>query len=475
MLPITSRCAPLGAEQNEGASRSIDATTSVWQALEQSSAATDLAERFRTRSATIGVVGLGYVGLPMADLLGAKGFRVLGFDTDETKVDMLNGAQSYIKHLRTDALWASRAEGRFAATSDFERLDEVDALLVCVPTPLDRQHQPDMSFIETASTRIAQRLRSGMLVVLESTTYPGTCRDVVRPLLERSGLRCGEDFFLAYSPEREDPGNLEYSTATIPRIVGGDGPVALALACALYGELVSQVVPVGSIEVAEAAKITENIFRAVNIALANEIKTIYEAMGIDVWHVIAAAGTKPFGYMPFYPGPGLGGHCVPIDPFYLTWKAREYDVRSRFVELAGEINNDMPRRVVERLARAIDRIHRRGLRDSRILMLGMAYKRNVDDTRESPALRLLDLLNDAGALVDYHDPYVAEIPETSERRKRKSIPWPADGGRGYHAALIVTDHDQTDYAGLVAGCPLVVDTRNACESRGILAANVIKA
>ena len=272
----------------------------------------------------------------------------------------------------------------------------------------------------------------------------------MRPALERSGLRCGEDFFLAYSPEREDPGNLEYSTATIPRVVGGDGPVALDLACALYGEIVASVVPVGSNEVAEAVKITENIFRAVNIALVNELKTIYDAMGIDVWHVIAGASTKPFGFMPFYPGPGLGGHCVPVDPFYLAWKARQYDLRARFIELAGEINRDMPRRVVERLAREIDRIHRRSLSDSRILMLGLAYKRNVDDIRESPGLRLLELLDNAGALVDYHDPFVDEVPDTREHKKLarpQERPLAGRCGRGYHAALIVTDHDQTDYGG----------------------------
>jgi UDP-N-acetyl-D-glucosamine dehydrogenase len=434
-----------------------------------------LAERFRARAATVGVVGLGYAGLPIANLLAIKGFRVLGFDTDESRIEMLNGGKSYIQHLRVEELWASYAEGRFVATGDFRRLDEADALLVCVPTPLDRHREPDTSFVEAAAARIAARLRSGMLVVLESTTYPGTCRDIVRPILERSGLRCGEDFFLAYSPEREDPGNTLHTTATIPRIVGGDGPTALDLACTLYGQLVADVISVGSIEIAEAVKLTENIFRSVNIALVNELKAIYDAMGIDVWHVIAGASTKPFGYMPFYPGPGLGGHCVPVDPFYLAWKAREYGVYSRFIELAGEINSDMPGVVLGRLARSIDRIHGRGLRDSRILTIGVAYKRNIGDTRESPALRLMELLDDAGALVDYHDPFVPELPENSGCQKRMSIPWPSDGGRSYHAAVIVTDHDQTDYAGLVAACPLVIDTRNACESRGILAANVIKA
>jgi UDP-N-acetyl-D-glucosamine dehydrogenase len=440
-----------------------------------STSATLLAERFRRRDATVGVVGLGYAGLPIANLLGARGFRVLGFDTDESRIEMLNAGKSYIQHLRVNELRTSHAEGRFIATGDFRRLDEADALLVCVPTPLDRHREPDTSFVAAAAARIAARLRPGMLVVLESTTYPGTCRDIVRPVLERSGLRCGEDFFLAYSPEREDPGNSLHTTATIPRVVGGDGRRALELACALYGELVADVVPVGSIEIAEAVKLTENIFRSVNIALVNELKTIYDAMGIDVWHVIAGASTKPFGYMPFHPGPGLGGHCVPIDPFYLAWKAREYGVNSRLIELAGEINSDMPRLVLGKLARAVDRMHGRGLRESRILILGVAYKPNIGDVRESPALRLMELLDDAGALVDYHDPFVPELPETNQHKRRISTPWPSDGGQGYHAAVIVTDHGQIDYADLVDGCPLVLDTRNACESRGILAANIIKA
>ncbi len=291
---------------------------------------------------------------------------------------------------------------------------------------------------------------------------------MVRPILEGGGLRCGEDFFLAYSPEREDPGNLEYETATIPRVVGGDGAIALDLACALYGQLVSEVVPVESLEVAEAVKITENVFRAVNIALVNELKTVYGAMGIDVWQVIAGASTKPFGYMPFQPGPGLGGHCVPIDPFYLAWKAREHGVHSRFIELAGETNGDMPRLVAERLAREVAQLHQRGMAGSRVLVLGLAYKRNIDDIRESPGLRLMELLEAMGAIVDFHDPFVEAVPDTAEYsglRGRKGVAWPPDHGR-YDAALIVTDHDQTDYAGLVAACPLVLDTRNACERHG---------
>ena len=437
-----------------------------------------LMKRLGARTATIGIIGLGYVGLPTANLLASRGLGVIGFDTDLWKIDELNSGRSYIGHLRLDALWASWKEARFAATDDFARLDEADAVLICVPTPLDRQRRPDLGSVKAAASRIAERLRPGMLVVLESTTYPGTCSEVVRPILEDSGLRSGEDFFLAYSPEREDPGNLDFHTGTIPRVVGGDGPVALDLACALYRQIVTEVIPVGSIEIAEAVKITENVFRAVNIALVNELKTIYEAMGIDVWQVIAGASTKPFGYMPFYPGPGLGGHCVPVDPFYLAWKAGEHDVRSRFIELAGEINDDMPRRVVARLAREIEGVHGRMLAESRILLLGVGYKRNIGDVRESPGLRLIELLEDAGATTDFYDPFVAQVPLAPEYGRlggRKGVDWPADGGQGYDAALIVTDHDSIDYAGLVAACALVIDTRNACESHGVSGANVVKA
>jgi UDP-N-acetyl-D-glucosamine dehydrogenase len=310
-------------------------------------AADRLIARLKDRRATVAVIGLGYVGLPMAELLAAKGFRVLGFDVDQAKVEQLTRRQSYIQHLRISSLWEALADGRFEPTSDFDRLGDVDAFVICVPTPLDRHQQPDLSFVEQTVEQIACRMHRGSLVILESTSYPGTCRDVVKPLLERNGLRSGTDFFLAYAPEREDPGNRDYATATIPKVVGGEGKDALRLACALYGEIVTTVVPVQSNEVAEAVKITENIFRSVNIALINELKVIYQAMGIDIWQVIAAASTKPFGFMPFYPGPGLGGHCIPVDPFFLSWKAREYDVRTRFIELAGEINSDMPKRVVD--------------------------------------------------------------------------------------------------------------------------------
>lgn len=440
------------------------------------SPATLLAERLRARTATVAVIGLGYVGLPMADLLAQKGFGVIGFDIDPDRIAALAQGRRYIDHLRLDALEAARARGYFTPTGDFARLGEADVALICVPTPLGPDREPDLGHVQRAAGSIAAHLRPGMLVVLESTSYPGTCRSVVRPILERSGLRSGEDFFVACAPEREDPGNKAFTTATIPRVVGGDGPAALDLAVLLYGALVAEVVPVASTEVAEAVKITENVFRAVNIALVNELKTVYDAMGIDVWQVIAGAATKPFGYMPFHPGPGLGGHCVPIDPYYLAWKAREHGVESRFIELAGETNRNMPRRIMERLDRELTRVHGRGLAGSRILVVGLAYKRNLADVRESPGLRFLELLDEAGARADFHDPLVPEIPAVPESRDlagRRSIPWPVPSG--YDAALIVTDHDAIDYAALASALPLVVDTRNACESRGVLAANVVKA
>src|SRR5579863_8884518 len=347
-----------------------------------------LLARFRDRTATIGVIGLGYVGLPLLRTIAQRGFAVLGFDIDQAKVEVLNAGGSYLAHISAQSIAAVRRSGRFAATGDFSRLGDADAILLCIPTPLTRQREPDLSFIVSTTEAVMPRLRRGRLVVLESTTYPGTTREVMRPILERSGLRSGRDFFLAYSPEREDPGNADFTTGDIPKIVGGDGPQALRLAQALYDQLVVRTVPVGSLEAAEAVKLTENIFRSVNIALVNELKIVFEAMGIDVWEVIEAAKTKPFGYMPFYPGPGLGGHCIPIDPFYLTWKAREFDIATRFIELAGEINRAMPRHVIDVVAAALDAKTGRGLKDAKVLILGIAYKKNVDDTRESPAFAL---------------------------------------------------------------------------------------
>lgn len=423
-----------------------------------------LEKHFLNRSARVGVVGLGYVGLPLAEAFAREGFSVTGFDIDEAKARLLNEGKTYIRHIPDARIAAIVDSGKFRASTDFSDVAGMDAILICVPTPLTRFREPDLKFVISTGEAIAPHLRAGQLVVLESTTWPGTTTEVLKPILEADGLRSGADFFLAYSPEREDPGNPDYGATTIPKVVGGDGEAALALAVTLYGQIVGQVVPVSSAATAEAVKLTENIFRAVNIALANELKLVYDRMGIDVWEVIDAAKTKPFGYMPFYPGPGLGGHCIPIDPFYLTWKAREHGISTRFIELAGEINTDMPRHVVRRLGEALDAQAGKGLNGARILLIGLAYKKNVDDTRESPALTIIELMEERGAAVDYYDPYVAEIPKTREHAPlagRQSVAWSRKTLASYDAAFICTDHDDVDYAELVAHSRLVVDTRNA--------------
>lgn len=423
-----------------------------------------LGQRLQNRDARIGIVGLGYVGLPLAVAFGRAGFPVTGFEIDEAKVQSLNDGQSYIRHVPADGIAALVGEGLFRGTADFAETAGMDAILICVPTPLTPAREPDLGFVVSTAESIAPHLRAGQMVVLESTTWPGTTQEILKPILERGGLRSGRDFFLAYVPEREDPGNQTRGTATIPKVVGGDGTVAADLAAALYGSVVPEIVPVSSTATAEAVKLTENIFRAVNIALVNELKLVYDRMDIDVWEVIDAAGTKPFGYMPFYPGPGLGGHCIPIDPFYLTWKAREYGIATRFVELAGVINTEMPGHVVRRLAEALDAHSGRGLNGARILVLGLAYKKNVDDTRESPALTIIELLEARGARVDYYDPFVAEIPPTRQHAPlagRQSIAWDPAALATYDAAFICTDHDSVDYAALVEHSRLVVDTRNA--------------
>ncbi|MGH7005974.1 MAG: nucleotide sugar dehydrogenase, partial [Alphaproteobacteria bacterium] len=363
----------------------------------------DLSGKIRTRRAHAAVIGLGYVGLPLAITLARSGFNVRGFDIDPAKIVALDARQSYIDAVSDAALATEADAGRFASTHDFAQLAACDVIVICVPTPLTKHRDPDLSFVEATCRSIAATLRPGQLIVLESTTYPGTTDDVVKPILEETGLACGRDFFLGFSPEREDPGNRAFVTSSIPKIVAGDGEEASLLMQAFYGAAVDTVVPVSSTATAEAVKLTENIFRAVNIALVNELKTVYAAMGIDIWDVIEAAKTKPFGYMPFYPGPGLGGHCIPIDPFYLTWKSREYDLPTRFIELAGEINSSMPRYVIGKLAEALDRRAGKALSRSRILVLGLAYKKNVPDIRESPSLRLLEILGERGAAADYHD------------------------------------------------------------------------
>ncbi|MDF2813625.1 MAG: nucleotide sugar dehydrogenase [Microvirga sp.] len=432
---------------------------------------------FTNRTARIGIVGLGYVGVPLAIACAKAGFKVIGFDINAPRVDRINRGESVIKHIGADLMAEVVTSGQFEATADFERLGEPDAILICVPTPLTKHREPDLSYVVKTARAIAPRLRDGQLVVLESTTYPGTTDEVIRPILEADGLRSGVDFFLAFSPEREDPGNPDFGTSTIPKVVGGDGPAALALADALYSQLIIKTVPVSSTATAEAVKLTENIFRAVNIALVNELKVVYDAMGIDVWEVIDAAKTKPFGFMPFYPGPGLGGHCVPIDPFYLTWKAREFDIATRFIELAGQINTEMPHHVVNKLVEAVDRSGT-AFSGSRILILGLAYKKNVDDLRESPSLKLIELMERRGAHVDYFDPHIPVIPMTREHAGlagRRTIALDRKSLAAYDAVLIATDHDDVDYKLIVDTAKVVVDTRNACARAGISDDRVVKA
>ncbi|SDR61034.1 UDP-N-acetyl-D-glucosamine dehydrogenase [Rhizobiales bacterium GAS113] len=430
------------------------------------------------KHAKIGVIGLGYVGIPLALAGAAAGFPILGFDIDAPRVAQVNRGESFIRHIPSEVLGAAVASGKFEATHDFDRLSEPDAILICVPTPLTRYREPDLSYVVETAKAIARRLRPGQLVVLESTTYPGTTTEVLKPIFEAQGLKSGVDFFLAFSPEREDPGNPNFATAGIPKVVGGDGEAALEVADALYGRLVVCTVKVSSPATAEAVKLTENIFRAVNIALVNELKVVYDAMGVDIWEVIEAAKTKPFGFMPFYPGPGLGGHCIPIDPFYLTWKAREYDLSTRFIELAGEINTAMPHYVVDRLAKAMDRDLKRGLNGSTILVIGIAYKKNVNDMRESPALKLIELLEERDAKVGYHDPFVAMIPGTRSYAAlagRQSLRLDAQTIAGADCVLIATDHDAVDYALIAKHARLIVDTRNVFARAGLTAAHIVKA
>jgi UDP-N-acetyl-D-glucosamine dehydrogenase len=437
-----------------------------------------LRRRFLAREAVVAVIGLGYVGLPLIGAVASAGFAVVGFDIDAEKVALLNAGRSYIRHIPDASIAALVRERRFRALTDFAELAHVDAVLICVPTPLTRHREPDLSYISGTTEAIAPHLRRGQLIVLESTTYPGTTRGVVLPILEGGGLKSGIDFFLGYSPEREDPGNMQFSATKIPKVVSGDGADALALVGALYGQFVAGVIPVSSPETAEAVKLTENIFRAVNIALVNELKMVYDAMGIDVWEVIKAASTKPFGFMPFYPGPGLGGHCIPIDPFYLAWKAREYDISTRFIELAGEINTAMPRYVIERLQASLNERFGKGLKGARVLILGVAYKKNVDDLRESPTLKIMELVEARGGTTVYHDPYVPEIPSSRDHPEfagRRSLPLDQKMLHGVDVALICTDHDGVDYRSVVEHCPLVIDTRNACAHAGASAGNVVKA
>jgi UDP-N-acetyl-D-glucosamine dehydrogenase len=418
--------------------------------------------RFDSRDALIGIVGLGYVGLPLVLTYGRKGFTVVGFDIDAGKVAALEKGESYIRHIPANEVRQLVADGKFSPTTDFSRVKECDALLLCVPTPLSRNREPDMTYIVGTAESVGPHLRAGQIVVLESTTYPGTTDELLQEILERtSGLEAGKDFYLAYSPEREDPGNPDFDTKRIPKVVGSMSPEGREIAVALYAAALDRVVPVSSTRAAEMTKLLENIFRSVNIALVNEMKIVCDRMGIDIWEVIDAAATKPFGFMKFYPGPGLGGHCIPIDPFYLTWKAREYEISTRFIELAGEVNTAMPRYVVDRTMEALND-RKKALNGSKVLVVGVAYKRDVDDMRESPALQVIELLADRGAEVSYHDPFIPNLPATRKHDlEMSSVPIDPATVRSFDAALIVTDHSQIDYAALVESAQLVVDTRNA--------------
>ncbi len=412
----------------------------------------------------IAIVGLGYVGLPLSLQFARSGGKVLGLDIDQAKVESLNRGESYIKHISSKAIAEAGGTGRFSASSDFSRVKEAEAVIICVPTPLNKNREPDISFIIATGRTIAPHLQKGTLVVLESTTYPGTTDEDLREVLEAgSGLKAGVDFHLAFSPEREDPGNPDSQVASIPKVVGGYTPECLERAKALYALAVKTVVPVSSCRVAEATKLLENTFRSINIALVNELKVVYTAMGIDVWEVINAAKTKPFGFMPFYPGPGLGGHCIPIDPFYLTWKAREYGQHTRFIELAGEVNTAMPEYVVHRVAEALN-AGRRAVNGSRILLIGLAYKANVDDDRESPSYVLMDMLKRRGADVAYYDPYVPVIKPTREHPHwagTRSATWSQATLESFDLVLVATNHANINYQELADWSRCVVDTRNA--------------
>ena len=425
--------------------------------------ASQFVAKVRARTLHVGVIGMGYVGLPLAEALISTGFRVTGFDVDERKIASLNAGRAYIRHIPDARIAAMRDSGRLAASLDIADLAGADALLICVPTPINVHREPDLRHVVETSEAIARILRPGQLVVLESTTYPGTTEEVIRPILEkRAGLVTGVDFALAYSPEREDPGNLDYSTETIPKVVGAGSDPERAMALALYGAF-TETVPVSNLRTAEAVKLLENIFRLINIGLVNELKTVFHGMDIDIWEVIEAARTKPFGFMPFYPGPGIGGHCIPIDPFYLTWKARAFGLSTRMIDLAGDISAALPRAVIEATAEAIDRRLGRSLSNSAVLIVGAAYKRNIDDTRESPAIPILRILKRRGASVAYHDPHVPKIddPHAGDVHGMASVPWTKESLAAFDCAVIVTDHHGVDYQLLLDTVPLIVDTRNA--------------
>ena len=440
-------------------------------------------QKISDKTAKVGIIGLGYVGLPLGLEFALKGFDVIGFDVDNAKIPMLMEGKSYIKHIPSEKIKNAVDSGHFSAVSDFAKLPEVDAIIICVPTPLNKHREPDMSYVVDTAETIAKYLRKGQLVTLESTTYPGTTEEILQPLFENAPLEqgvgnekfvVGQDFYLAFSPEREDPNNPDFNTSTIPKVVGGVTEACVKIATELYNNVIVKTVPVSSPKVAEATKLVENIYRSVNIALVNELKMVFDRMGIDVWEVIAAASTKPFGFNAFYPGPGLGGHCIPIDPFYLTWKAREFEVNTRFIELAGEINTHMPYYVVDNAAKFLNN-QKKALNGSKILLLGAAYKKDIDDMRESPSLRLIELFEREGAEVDFNDPYV---PKLYKMRKydytMESVEITSEKLKEYDLVVLSTDHSDYDYQFIADNSKLILDTRNAFEKHGVRADHIKK-
>ena len=417
-----------------------------------------LLNKIKQKNATIGIIGLGYVGLPLAIRFSEEEFKVIGFDIDDVKVNLLNNQESYIKHIKEDDISAMFDQG-FMATTDFANISDIDAILICVPTPLGVHNEPDLSYVKSTLNLIKEHLREGQLLILESTTYPGTTAEEIVPVIEKVGFKVGENFYIGYSPEREDPGNKDYTTKTIPKVVSGHTKNCLEVTTALYDQIVDQTVPVSSTQVAEMTKILENIHRAVNIGLVNELKMVADKMNIDINEVIKAAATKPFGFTPYYPGPGLGGHCIPIDPFYLTWKAKEMGINTRFIELAGEINSAMPSYVVSKVTDALNTVGK-SISGSKILILGLAYKKNIDDLRESPSLELIELLLEKGAHVDYSDPFIAETHKTRKNNfNMKSISINKESLNSFNLAILATDHDDFDYKLIEKESKLIVDTR----------------
>ena len=450
-----------------------------------------LLKKIENKTAVIGIIGLGYVGLPLALEYATRGFKTIGFDIDERKIPILNSGKSYIKHIKEDKIKKTVNSKKFFATADFSRLPEADAIIICVPTPLNEHREPDMTYIENSGRMIAQYLRAGQFVSLESSTYPGTTEEILLPMFENAPVTqlavgnkqsakakkfvVGKDFFLAFSPEREDPNNPKYSTATIPKVVGGVTANCLKVALSVYNQVIVKTVPVSSPRAAEATKLLENIYRSINIALVNELKMVFERMDIDVWEVVDAAATKPFGFQAFYPGPGLGGHCIPIDPFYLTWKAREFEISTKFIELAGEINTFMPYYVIEKAGEVLNKF-KKSLNGSKVLILGASYKKDIDDMRESPSLKLIEILREKGAKVDYNDPYVPKLPKTRKYHyDMESVELSKKNLAKYDLVLLSTDHTDYNYKFIASNSKVVLDTRNAFERAGVKSDKLFKA